>query len=291
MNVKQFSLALAFILATCGMVPAQQPGEPGDKPRPKRHERSCLRGDGSLDIRRTTECLEKELAMDADQSASLKKFMDGYKAKSRELRQQYSPPPETIDRLKSLRGEMTAARESKDMDAMKTLLAEMHKIREEEDARKAPMIESLSAVHGELLAQVRGTLRPDQAAKLESLWTNRIVAPNEKIGFRGKQRSAQALKAMVNRLPGLSSEQKEQLETLFRNHMTSVRDAGSDVAARNQLVDKLYNDVMPILTSEQQERIEKDMQSRRNNNVDLSGDSEKKDEKEPSEPKSPAQNN
>lgn len=277
---------ITLILVTCGVAAAQQTPDRGDKPPKKNHEQSCLRSDGTLDIRRATKCLTEELSLDTDQSASLKIAMDDYRKKSRELRSQYRPPDETINRLKAIREEIAIARESKDEAAIDSLVGELRSIRAAEEARKAPMIEGLNTMHQELLGTLKTGLRSDQVTKLNSLWTNRIVAPRvDRVGFRGQKRSAQALKAMVDRLPGRTKEQEQQLENLFRTHMEAVRAAGTSEAQREKLVGQLYNDVMAVLTPEQQARIEQDMQRRRRD-VDIPDDSDngKTDEAKPDQP-------
>lgn len=277
---------VTIFLISCGLVAAQETPDRGDKPPKKNRERSCLRSDGTLDIRRATKCLTEELSLDTDQSASLKSAMDDYRKKSSELRGQYRPPDEMINRLKTIREEITVARESKDEAAMDSLIGELRSIRAAEEARKAPMIEGLNSMHQELLGTLKTGLRSDQVTKLNSLWSNRIVAPREvRVGFRGQKRSAQALKAMVDRLPGRTKDQEQQLEGLFRGHMEAVRAAGSSEAEREKLVGKLYDDVMAALTPAQQARIEKDMR-RGQKDVNIPDDTEKEkpDSPKPEQP-------
>ena len=286
MILQRANSAVMVLLVLCSVVAAQESPDREKGPRKKGHERSCLRSNGALDIRRATECLKEELGLDADQSASLKHAMDDYKVRSRELQHQYRPSEELLKRLNSIRGEIAAARESKDEVAMDKLIGELRSIRAAEDLRKAPVYEGLNAMHGELLTSIKTGLRPDQIAKLNTLWANRIVAPREgRVGFRGQKRSAQALKAMVDRLPGRSNEQEQQLENLFRTHMEAVRAAGTSEAERDKLVGQLYNDVMAVLTPDQQARIEQDMQRRRRD-VDIPDDSDKgkTDEAKPDQP-------
>ena len=280
----RLALTLAVFFAGAGSIRAQQPDDRPEKPK-KPKDRSCLRSDGSLDIRRTTECLTNELSLDVGQSASLKSALDGYKKKSAEIKRQYRPPDEVLSRLNSIREEMAAARQAKDEAAIKTLVDELHTIREGEDRRREPMVQSFAVMHNELMGTIKATLRPDQAARLDTLWTERIVAPREtRAAFRGKKRSAQALKAMVERLPGLSRDQEDRLELQFRAHMDAVRAVGTDEAARDRLVDRLYDDVMLLLNPEQQERIEKEMQGGRSGDVETPTDS---DDEKPGSPPNP----
>jgi len=212
--------------------------------------------------------------------------MDDYKGKARELRQQYRPADALLNRLHTIREEISVARESKDEAAMEKLVGELRSIRASEEQRKSAMYEGLSSMHTELLGKIKTGLRADQITKLNSIWSNRIVAPREgRAGFRGQKRSAQALKAMVDRLPGRTKDQEQQLEELFRGHMEAVRAAGSSEAEREKLVGKLYDDVMAVLTPGQQARIEKDMRrGRRDVNIPDDSEKEKPDSPKPEQP-------
>ena len=275
MIVQRIISAVTVLVVLCSVAAAQQSPEKEEGRPKKKHERTCLRSNGTLDIRRTTDCLTEELSLDTDQKEALKAAMDDYNKRARELRRQNPPSEEMINRLNSIREEIAVARNTRDEAAMDRLIGEMRGIRAAEDARLAPVFEQLNVMHQELLGTLKTGLRSDQVTKLNSLWTNRIVAPREgRVSFRGQKRSAQALKAMVDRLPGRTKDQEQQLEELFRGHMEAVRAAGSSEAERDKLVGKLYDDVMAVLTPGQRARIEKDMRSGQRD-VNISDDSEK----------------
>lgn len=241
-----------------GQSPEGAPGEPAkvESAAPNRPPARPLHG---MDPTGMLDALTTELQLDETQRQQALSLLTDYRTKQIEVRKSLRPQPEASDRTRQLLSEMRAAQQAGDKDKIKQLSDELRAIRETQNAQIAPMRQQLQDLQDTLHTDLKGILRPDQHEKFESIWEERMVRRGS---VRGRMRSPQALRTLVEKLPDVTGEQKQQIDALFKANMEAVREAGSNHVAKEKANAKLYDDVLAALTPEQRDTVNKQLEGR-----------------------------
>lgn len=271
---RQLSCGVLGILLIASVGIAQTPPDspkPSDERRPGARERGPRReppfariGDVKVQLAMLTEKLE----LDEAQQTEITKILEARNEKVRELREQTERSPEEVEAMRALREEMDAAMKANDRERMEVLRKKADQMYREREERNAParqkLLETEKALHDDIVA----TLRPEQVEKFEEVWKQRMVRPG---GREGPVRNPRALKSIVEGLKDLSDEQKETIDGLFAAFRESVqrrperpegqeRPSRADREAREkdmqEKTEKLFNDVIAVLTPEQKAKVE-----------------------------------
>jgi len=209
--------------------------------------------------------MTEELSLDEPQRLETERLLGENRKKLLEVRASFKPPAEGMDRTRALVEQLRLAKQAGDSEAMRLATDQLREIQKEREAQLAPMRQKMADIQQELHDQIAAILREDQKEKFEQVWDERM---GQNTAFRGRVRSPQALKAMVDRLPGLSEDQKTQIDQQFRNYHESVKDQPSSSQAREQSTKLLYDSVTALLTTEQRETITRQMAGRNPNAPD-----------------------
>lgn len=241
-------------------------GQPPSGPRPGEHvadetpsQPTAPRSLAGSDPLGMLKAMEDDLKLDDGQREKARQFLTDYRTKQIEARKAFRPPMESTDRTREILLEMRAAQEAGDRERISALSDQLRQIREEQGGQLEPMRAELKRLQDELHTNLRGIMRDDQHEGFERLWDERMI---NRGAFRGRVRSPQALRALVEKLPDVSDEQKQQIDGLFKAHMESVREVKNNARERERLSTKLYDDVMALLTPEQRETVSKQLEGR-----------------------------
>src|SRR3989442_1435537 len=109
-------------------------------------------------------------------------------------------------------------------------------------------MEKMNAIHEQVKKELSAIMRPEQAAGFEQFWTQQLAALHR--DRAGPERSARALKVILDRMDDLTVEQRQFIDTLFRAYRDAERQGnaaagGSDQKARAEQeksrIKKLYD--------------------------------------------------
>ncbi|GJQ27418.1 MAG: hypothetical protein HBSAPP02_24500 [Phycisphaerae bacterium] len=265
MSVRTSVLSLAAVLILGSGVFAQdgQPAEEGKEvivPGPvkrERRERPRFKEIGRADPGLVADDMATRLALDESQKAQVIQMVANFQALQKDLRQKYRPSDESMQRLHGIREEMKAAQETKDEAKMTALLDELKAIRAKNDELMRPLSEQIEAAKAELHTNLEGLMRGEQRQKFAAYWEMYGGDRNRKLSMAA--RSPQALKALVERLPGLSSRQKNDIDAVFKAYFESSKQNRRVGREADAAVKKLYDDVAALLTEEQKTKLEQQM--------------------------------
>lgn len=269
MSVRFTIMSLASVLVLGSGVFAQNtpPAEEGkevvvpNKPKRERGERPRFKEIGRADPGLVADDMATRLELDDTQKAQVIQLVTNFQAMQKDLRQKYRPTDESMQRLHGIREEMKAAQETKDEAKMTALLDELKAIRAKNDELMRPLTEQVEAAKAELHTNLEGMMRGEQRQKFSAYWQMYGGDRNRKMSMAA--RSPQALKALVERLPGLSSQQKNDIDALFKAYFESSKQSRRGGREADAAVKKLYDDVALLLTEEQKTKLEQQMGSAR----------------------------
>lgn len=255
------SLAIVIVLVHETICPAQvPPATPPTTTAPavdKRNFRSIRPEDPTS----LTERMTQELGLDDAQREAVMKTLQDHQTNIVTLRQSMqSQPTEGYDKMREISMEMRTAREAGDTDRYKQLGEQMQQLRMEQQARLAPMRQQMLDSQEKLRGDLFAILREDQKPGFEKLWEQQLARRSP---YRGPERSPQTLKSLADRLPGLSMEQQQGIETLFRQHQEAEKQTEKGSPAERALVTKLYDGVLALLTPQQRLLLEGQLSGRR----------------------------
>ncbi|MBX3396105.1 MAG: hypothetical protein KF841_12135 [Phycisphaerae bacterium] len=277
MHLKRQCLAAFLVVLATSFAVAQSPGNPPPNERPAREERprEMRPGPGigrAAPPEMQLEHLKEQLKLDEAQSVAVRKLIDEHHAKVMAARDEFRPTPEESETMNRLRKAMEEARQSDDPTRIDELREEARKIRTEREAKLQPIREQLEQSEKNLHDGVFQLLRPDQQEDFEKVWAERAAS-----GFNrgGAGRDPRMLKAIIDRIPDLTGEQKSQIEKLFEEFRRppekpsdSDREDGSRPARptredrmklQREKLEKLHADVMAVLTPDQQKSVEAEL--------------------------------
>lgn len=212
-----------------------------------------------------------ELNLDAAQQDRMKEIMEEHRKREYDIRTSFRPSPEIAEKMAAIRDEMRTAREAGDQQKLAELRDSLRDIQQQRESEMQPMRDQLEQSQQLLHDDIAGMLRDDQKAEFERVWEDRMAGPM----FGGRVRTAHALRSSVKRLKGLTSEQEKKIDALFEAHQKALREQAEASRGRgaerkgietnlaqDQLVRKLYDDVLGVLTPEQRSKIEAEFKSR-----------------------------
>jgi hypothetical protein len=251
------SLVIAALIACVKPThcPAQEsppaPAEPvATRPADKHNVRNFRQEDPNSLLDRLT----KELNLDAAQQEAVSQALKDHQTYVTQIRQtMQNQPTEGYQKMRALTDEMHAAREAGDLEKVKQLSEQVRELGREQQEKMAPMREQLAQSNEKLRDSILAALREDQKAGFDKFWEEKMARRGS---YRGPERSPQALKALVEQMSGLTIEQRQQIEQLFRQHMEAEKTAPKGSSAERALVTKLYDAVMASLTPEQRTMLE-----------------------------------
>jgi len=252
-------------------------GQDGDKPAGERREgnRRRFRAEGGerggegrrgpgrqgfggprFDPKAELAQMTEKLGLDEAQQNAIRQLFDDQQTKMAEMREKMRPTEEQREAMEAMREEMQAARESGDEAKIQELRGKMRETMggRMEEMRKV-MEENQKAMHDGILAQ----LREDQKPEFAKMWEARME--RQRRGPGGPDRGPAALKSIVDKLDDLTSDQKAQLEVIFKNFRETSRDQAGP--ASRQANRKLHEDVMGVLTDTQKATVEKQLEGQR----------------------------
>jgi len=213
----------------------------------------------------------EEMKLDAAQQDRVKEIMEEHRKREYDIRTSFRPSTEIGEKMAAIRDEMRQAREAGDQEKLVELRNSLRDIQQQREAEMQPMRDQLEKSQQQLHDDIAGILRDDQKAQFEQIWEDRMAGPM----FGGRTRGAHALRSSIKRLKGLTSEQEKKIDALFEAYQQAVREqadaprgqgarpkAIETSLAQEQLVKKLYDDVLGVLSPEQREKIEAEFKSR-----------------------------
>ncbi len=240
----------------------QEPPPPPDGgPRPGRGERGegrWQRPGRERSAEAQIERLIQELKLDEQQTAEVRKIYKEHEEKMREIHESFRQDPEEMEKMAQLREEMRAAREADDRDKIQEVRKKMQAVQEERRAKMAPLREKLLAADAERHERLLAVMHPDQKAAFEKIWQEWTQFQRPFVSLRNPR----VLKEIVDKLPDLSLEQREQVEPLFREFQKAVREQEDQSAEFRRLAAKLYEDVTKLLTPEQKAEVDRQLRER-----------------------------
>lgn len=203
------------------------------------------------------ERLKTELKLDAAQVEQVDKLAAENEQTMAALRDQMKMPPEMISEMTKIRAELNKAQEAGDQAKMKELGDRLQQIRTEFTERTKPVRERMTNMQTVFKEKVRAVMHEDQREAFDRIWTDRTATD---VRSRLRQ-NPRMLKAFVDRLTDLTSEQKTQIGDLFKQHNEAEKGL-KDRAAREQAGQRVYDSVLAILTPAQREQLEARAKSR-----------------------------
>ncbi|MFH1419031.1 MAG: hypothetical protein ABII12_12195 [Planctomycetota bacterium] len=247
------------LLMTAGVGFAQDEGDQGPAGRPHRDRM----GEGKRDrAAGPVKMLTLRLNLDETQQAEFERLFKEHMKQEAEARSSYMPSEELREKMRQIREEVRAAREAGDQEKIDELKAKMRELREEQQASLEPLHEQMAKSKDELHDKLLALLNEDQKDTFEEVWEQRIA---RRFGHGGPPpRRPQVLKAIVDKLEDLTPAQEEQIQGIFEDCRKAARDAASteekpktDRKADRERTEKLYKDVLAVLTPQQREEVEK----------------------------------
>jgi len=256
-----YSLMAGLLAGT--MAWGQEPPPPPDGgPRPGRGERGEGRGWQRPGRERSAEAqierLIQELKLDEQQTAEVRRIYKEHEEKMREIHESFRQDPEEMEQMTRLREEMRAAREADDREKIQEVRKKMQAVQEQRRAKMAPLREKLLAADAERHERLLAVMRPDQKPAFERIWQEWTQFQRPFVSLRNPR----VLKEIVDKLPDLSLEQREQLEPLFREFQKAAREREDQSAEFRRLSAKLYEDVTRLLTPEQRAEVDRQLRER-----------------------------
>lgn len=248
---------LALVLATGVCLGQERPA--GDEPDQPEHR--MKRGAKKPENRNRgprAEILVKELDLDKRQEAVIRKIFDKFYKTNRELRESSRPTPETEEELKELRERVREARMAGDEQRLRELRERRRELQEGRRKRHAPFRERREAAMQQLHDQIIEVLRRDQKDRFEEIW-QQWADPRK---LRPPLRSPRALRVVVDKLPDLTPELKQEMDVVFDRHMRATHGLEKNSPEYQSLNKRLYDDVIALLGPKQKDRVEKHLSGR-----------------------------
>jgi hypothetical protein len=249
--------AFAPILMISAMnVMGQNPDRPDKPERADKVSRPMrgARGLDKIDPRKMKEELTSSLNLDAAQQSDADRILKAHQQKLSDLRKEYPVSEEMVQKMTKIREDLKTAREAKDQAKIEELAGQMRTIRADDEQRKLPMRKAQEDARQALKGELMAILHDDQKAKFDTYWSEKMDVSRDR--YAGPARSPQALKAIVDRLAGITTDQKSQMDILFKQYFEASRTTTGNQAANDAQVKKLYDDVLNVLTPEQRQQAE-----------------------------------
>lgn len=281
MWMKSVRFASIVVLAVGAFAAAQTTNDPPSKAAPTEGAQSRPsfdHGSGRLrDVSAQLDTLDEALSLDENQKKAISDLLTAQQDRLRDIRDRFRRSPEEMEAWKQIQEEMRAAVKASDkarIEELKNRSVELHKARE---AKLGPAREEMENSQQLLHDEIVKTLRPGQKAKFETVWEEQLASRSFR---KGPVRNPRALKAIVDRLKDLSDDQKSQIKTLFeafQNQRNDDKSASSNDGSQTgksegrgvemrrrsradrDRLEKLFNDVINVLTPEQKASVEEQL--------------------------------
>lgn len=205
------------------------------------------------------DAMTEGLNLDESQRLEVDKLLGENRQEIINIRLSFRPEPDSFEKVRGLTDQLRIAQENGDSELVRQLSDQLREIRKERELLMAPMRQKMTDAQKNLHDAIVGILREDQKQGFEEIWTERM---DQGANFRGRTRSPQALKAMVDRLPDITSDQKAQIDEQFRSFREAVKNEPGNSPARQQAINHLYDAVNSLLTPDQRETVTKQMAGR-----------------------------
>ncbi|MBI5764458.1 MAG: hypothetical protein HZA51_13130 [Planctomycetes bacterium] len=243
---------LSFVAAIPVMGQTSQPDQHHREPTPQeiRDRMRAARPEPSTSAA-MVERLKAELKLDPAQSEQVDKLAVENEQIMAALREQMKMPPETIAEMTKIRAELNKVQEAGDQAKMKELGDRLQQLRTEFTERTKPVRERMTNMQSVFKEKVRAVMHEDQREAFDRIWTDRTATD---VRSRLRQ-NPRMLKAFVDRVTDLTSEQKTQIGDVFKQHQ-ELEKGLKDRVTREQAGLRLYDSVMAILTPAQREQVE-----------------------------------
>ena len=200
--------------------------------------------------------MNDELKLTDSQQRDIKKLVDDYKKESDSLKSSVPKPDDQGSDYAKIREEMEQARQSGDKAKQEAVMEKMKVKRKAQEEAEAPIRLKLKEMQQTLHDKIEKSLGEKQRPDFEWIWEDALAGKR-----RPGEINPKALKASVMRLSDLKSEQKDKLETLFKDAdkaMNSAKPGGE----KRRVTQKLNDDVMSVLTPEQKAKVTAEMAKR-----------------------------
>jgi len=212
------------------------------------------------------ESMKTAVGMDAEQAEKLKGLLKSADDDFRAARTDMIPTPEVRARMSDTIKEIEAAKKAGDSQKELALIEERTQIIKTMIAKRQDMIERMKQRDDMLMREISEILRPEQHEAFRSFWPVRNPAARnlQPDPYDGLIRSPVALKAAVDRLGDVTSDQKSQIEDAFKAHQEAGRSTTQAAEqAKAAGLRKLYNDVFAVLTDGQGQRVKQELMPRK----------------------------
>jgi len=228
--------------------PPQPPQPPGrdrqmGRPMPPRGMMGNIHG--------FVEQMKTELGLDAAQQSTIQGMVDDYDKRMQESRQGLRPSPEESKQMSELREKLKKANEANDQNAVKEVSEEMQKVRKAQMDRMTPVRDQMTKAQDDLKNKLRSVLRDDQRTKFDKLWDDNMST------MPRSRKNPRLLKSMIERLPDVTSEQKQQITDLLKKQDEALRvQKDMTPTQRDEMSQKTYESMIAVLTPEQREKVQ-----------------------------------
>ena len=204
--------------------------------------------------------------MDEAQKTKLKALLTAADEDFIHLRDEIKPTDETRKKMAENLKAMQEARKAGDQNKEMELRKERTRMATEFTEKRQLMIEKMKARDEELHGEIKAMLRPEQMEKFETVWKDKQILLD--VGPRGPvfstDRNPRALKAAVDRLADLTSDQKAGVESAFKTYQEAARapSARNNRTENNKIIQALYDQVLGLLTEGQREKVQAELKPR-----------------------------
>jgi tellurite resistance protein len=190
------------------------------------------------------------LNLDEQQASQVSQMIREHEAKVAGLRASLAPSQTNLTRMRELRQQISQISESGDEAGQAPALAELKALRQAQEDAQAAIRQAVGVAEEDLENRITGILREDQRAALEELWQAELVPAKAE---RPERIEPRLLRSLVERLTGLTDEQKATINGCFKGF--DEASAAAQAETREASEKKLTADVLAALTPPQAERL------------------------------------
>ncbi|MFQ5501192.1 MAG: hypothetical protein ACE5EQ_02705 [Phycisphaerae bacterium] len=273
MSMKSFYWAVLVLFTATSLSyglappPARRPGASGKHIDRRNHRKQKLRrkprpGQGPLgDPKSEIAWLSQGLSLEEAQEVAIAALLEAHHERNVEIQEKHGQSQEEIDQWKALREEMQEAQQARDQKRLRALQERAREMARARRKRTAPARQLKKEARQALHDDISAVLNDKQKETFENLWKGRFMPPERKAG---SGRNPRVLRTLVFQLDDLQTDQRRQIDDLFKGFLESRRGANKELSREDmrQLEKKLFVDVMAILTPKQKEIVDKKLDSR-----------------------------
>ncbi len=273
MSMKSFYWAVLVLFTATSLSfglappPAGRQGVSGRSADHRKGGRQKLRrkpkpGQGPLgDPKSEISWLNQGLTLDEAQEPVIAALLEAHHERTVEIQEKHGQSQEEIEQWKALREEMQEAQQTRDQKRLRELQERARDMAQARRKRTAPARQLQKEARQALHDDIAAILNDKQKETFENLWKGRFMPPERKAG---SGRNPRVLRTLVFQLDDLQTDQRKQIDELFKGFLESRRGANKERSREEtrQLEKKLFIDVVAILTPKQKEIVDKELDSR-----------------------------